>query len=171
MPGEPVEMAAEEVIITNVIKGDLVDEVHQQFNEWISQVVRVYKTEKFVEFEWIVGPIPVVTGNWMDELGMEIVTRFSTSMVTNGEFFTDSNGREMLTRKRNFRETWNIRLEEFVSGNYYPINTKIAIEDSNYRLAILPDRAQGGSSIFDGTLELMASRSTCLFLDYSKQFI
>jgi len=46
----------------------------------------------------------------------------------------------------------------FVSGNYYPINTKIAIEDSNNRLAILPDRAQGGSSIFDGTLELMVHR-------------
>lgn len=157
MPGEPVEIAAEEVTITNVIRGDLVDEVHQQFNEWISQVVRVYKTEKFVEFEWMVGPIPIVIGDWMDELGMEIVTRFSTSMATNGEFFTDSNGREMLKRIRNFRETWDIRLEEFVSGNYYPINTKIAIEDTDNRLAILPDRAQGGSSIFDGSVELMVS--------------
>lgn len=153
IPGEPVEPAGQEVTITNVIRGELVDEVHQHFNDWISQVVRVYKTEKIVEFEWMVGPIFTD-----DEVGKEIVSRFSTSMNTNGEFFTDSNGREMLKRKRNIRETWDIRLEEFISGNYYPINSKIAIEDENHRLAILPDRAQGGSSIFDGSVELMVHR-------------
>jgi len=115
--------------------------------------VRVYKTEKFVEFEWMVGPIPVD-----DEIGKEIVSRFSTSMATNGEFYTDSNAREMLKRKRNFRESWDIRMEEFVSGNYYPINSKIAIEDAEFRLAVLTDRAQGGSSIFDGSVELMVHR-------------
>lgn len=154
IPGEEVELAGQEANITNVIRGALVDEVHQQFNKWISQVVRVYKTEKFVEFEWLVGPIPI-----NDEVGKEIVSRFSTSMTTNGEFYTDSNGREMLKRKRNFRETWNIELEELISGNYYPINSKIAIEDTTSRLAILNDRAQGGSSIFDGTVELMVKHS------------
>lgn len=44
---------------------------------------------------------------------------------------------------------------EAIAGNYYPINTKIAIEDKTHRLAVLTDRAQGGSSIFDGTCELM----------------
>jgi len=79
-------------------------------------------------------------------------------MATNGEFYTDSNGREMIKRKRDFRETWNLDLEERIAGNYYPVNTKIAIEDSTHRLAILNDRSQGGSSIFDGTLELMVHR-------------
>ena len=156
LPGEPVEPASRNVSITNVIRGELVDEVHQQFNEWISQVVRVYKTEKFVEFEWLVGPIPDTTSSiWLDEVGREIVSRFSAPISSNGEFFTDTNGREIMKRKRNFRETWDIRQEEFVSGNYYPITAKIAIEDEISRLAILNDRAQGGSSIFDGTVELM----------------
>ncbi|KAG5675727.1 hypothetical protein PVAND_005607 [Polypedilum vanderplanki] len=137
----------------DVIRGELVDEVHQTFNEWLSQVVRVYKTENFVEFEWLVGSIPVD-----DNIGKEIVSRFYTVMKTDGVFYTDSNGREMLRRKRNYRETWKANIKEAIAGNYYPINTKIAIEDKVHRLAILTDRAQGGSSIYDGTVELMVHR-------------
>lgn len=136
----------------DVFRGDLVDEVHQVFNEWISQVVRVYKKEKLVEFEWMVGPVPVD-----DNVGKEVVSRFYTVMKTNGVFYTDSNGREMLTRKRNARDTWKLNLKEPIAGNYYPVTAKIAIEDKKHRLAVLNDRAQGGSSIFDGTVELMVS--------------
>lgn len=149
---------AKEKLITKeatieVVKGDQVDEVHQVFNEWISQVVRVYKKERYLEFEWLVGPVPID-----DNVGKEIISRFFTVMKTNGEFYTDSNGREMLKRKRNFRETWKVDLKESIAGNYYPVTTKIAIEDKVHRLAVLTDRAQGGSSIFDGTVELMIHR-------------
>lgn len=136
----------------SLVRGDQVDEVHQVFNEWISQVVRVYKTEQFVEFEWLVGPIPI-----NDLAGKEIVSRFYTVMKTKGVFYTDSNGREMLKRTRNFRDTWKVDLKESIAGNYYPVTAKIAIEDEVHRLAILNDRAQGGSSIFDGTVELMVN--------------
>lgn len=149
-----------------VVRGDEVDEVHQVFNDWISQVVRVYKTEKFVEFEWMVGPIPVD-----DNIGKEVVSRFFTVMKTNGEFYTDSNGREMLKRKRNYRETWKVNIQEIIAGNYYPVTTKIAIEDAKHRLAVLTDRAQGGSSIFDGTLELMVSEEVFFFEDVTLEEI
>ena len=43
----------------NTFTGDIVDEIHQTFSSWISQVVRIYKQENHVEFEWLVGPIPV----------------------------------------------------------------------------------------------------------------
>jgi hypothetical protein len=39
--------------------GDVVDEIHQTFSSWVSQVVRIYKQENHVEFEWLVGPIPI----------------------------------------------------------------------------------------------------------------
>lgn len=133
-----------------VIKGDLVDEVHQVFNEWISQVVRVYKVLNYVEFEWLVGPIPID-----DSIGKEIISRFSTNIGSAGTFYTDSNGREMIKRQRNHRDTWDVSLAEKISGNYYPVTTKIALEDKNARLAILTDRSQGGSSLADGDLELM----------------
>lgn len=133
-----------------VIKGDLVDEVHQVFNEWVSQVVRVYKVLNYVEFEWMVGPIPID-----DSIGKEIISRFSTNIGSAGAFYTDSNGREMLKRQRNHRDTWDVNLTEKVAGNYYPVTAKIALEDKNARLAILTDRSQGGSSLADGDLELM----------------
>lgn len=98
------------------------------------------------------GEIPVG-----DEIGREIITRFDTDIESNGIFYTDSNGREMLKRKRNHRDTWNVTLMEEISGNYYPVTAKIAIEDDNRRFAILNDRAQGGSSLNDGSIELMVS--------------
>lgn len=113
-------------------------------------MIRVYKDENFVEFQWLVGEIPVGDG-----IGREIITRFDTDIQSNGIFYTDSNGREMLKRSRNHRYTWNLNLTENVSGNYYPVTSKIAIEDQHKRIAILTDRAQGGSSLFDGSIELM----------------
>jgi lysosomal alpha-mannosidase len=152
-PKSKEKIIAKEVKI-EVYRGDIVDEVHQVFSDWVSQVVRVYKTEKHVEFEWMVGEIPIDDGH-----GKEIVSRFYTVMKTNGVFYTDSNGREMLKRKRNSRDTWKVDIKEPIAGNYYPVTTKIAIEDGKYRMAVLNDRAQGGSSTFDGTLELMVSAS------------
>ncbi|KAJ4433196.1 hypothetical protein ANN_15453 [Periplaneta americana] len=46
-----------------VYKGDVVDEIHQTFSDWASQVVRVYHEENHVEFEWLVGPIPTEYDN------------------------------------------------------------------------------------------------------------
>jgi len=43
----------------NPFSGDIVDEIHQTFSPWISQVVRIYKQENHAEFEWLVGPIPI----------------------------------------------------------------------------------------------------------------
>lgn len=113
-------------------------------------MVRIYKNENKAEFQWLVGPIPT-----SDNTGREIISRFDTDIESNGIFYTDSNGREMVQRRRNHRDTWNLTLLEPVSGNYYPVTTKIAIEDDTRRFALLTDRAQGGSSIDDGSIELM----------------
>lgn len=102
------------------------------------------------EFEWLVGPIPVE-----DKIGKEIISRFETDIKSNGVFYTDSNGRELLKRQRDHRETWDLELLEKISGNYYPITAKIAIEDEETRLAVLTDRSQGGGSLTDGAVELM----------------
>lgn len=123
----------------------------QTFNNWLSQVIRVYKNENYAEFQWLVGSVPE---------GLEIVTRFDTDIESKGLFYTDSNGREMIKRQRDFRETWKLDLEEDISGNYYPVNAKIAIEDAiedatQRRFAILTDRSHGGSSLRDGSIELM----------------
>jgi lysosomal alpha-mannosidase len=102
-----------------------------------------------------------------DDLGKEVISRFTTDLQTNGLFYTDSNGRELLERKRNYRPTWNLDLTERQSGNYYPVTSRILIRDTvrQQEVAVLNDRSQGGSSLNDGQMELMVrglqSRSLC----------
>lgn len=39
--------------------GELVQEIHQTFNEFIGQIIRLYKGQGHVEFDWVIGPIPI----------------------------------------------------------------------------------------------------------------
>jgi len=86
-----------------------------------------------------------------------VVSRFTTDLQTNGLFYTDSNGRELLERKRNYRPTFELDLTERQSGNYYPVTSRILIRDTTRQqeVAVLNDRSQGGSSLNDGQVELM----------------
>lgn len=95
-------------------------------------------------------------------MGTEIISRFTTDLKTDSTFYTDSNGRELVRRVRNYRETYNYTNDEPVAGNYYPITARIVIKDEEQKiaLALLNDRAQGGSSIKDGEVEIMVSKAT-----------
>ncbi|XP_072776084.1 lysosomal alpha-mannosidase isoform X3 [Taeniopygia guttata] len=117
------------------------------------KVLRLRPGQPYLELEWTVGPIPVADG-----LGKEVISRFETPLRTAGHFYTDSNGRQVLERRRDFRPTWNLSQSEPVAGNYYPVNTRIFIKDEKVQLTVLTDRSQGGSSILDGSLELMVHR-------------
>lgn len=100
-----------------------------------------------------------------DGIGKEVISRFVTPLESNGTFYTDSNGRQMLKRVRNYRPTWNLLLLEEVAGNYYPVTSKISIKDhEGLEMAVLTDRAQGGSSLRDGEIELMVKYFTFYFL-------
>ncbi|BAT99968.1 hypothetical protein VIGAN_10151500 [Vigna angularis var. angularis] len=93
-----------------------------------------------------------------DGVGKEVITQLTTSMLTNKEFYTDSNGRDFLKRVRDYREDWSLQVNEPVAGNYYPLNLGIYIKDNKSELSILVDRATGGGSIKDGQVELMLHR-------------
>lgn len=134
-------------------KGHLFEELHLNYAKYVNQIVRVYLDSDDLEMEWVVGPIPVKDGK-----GKEIISRFSSNIKTKGTFFTDSNGRQMLKRVRNFRPTWNMTVFEPVAGNYFPVNSRIAMNDGKTFVTVLTDRSQGGSSINDGELELMVHR-------------
>ncbi|XP_065340981.1 lysosomal alpha-mannosidase [Cloeon dipterum] len=129
-------------------KGPIVQELQQTFSPWVSQVVRLYEDDpQHLELEWLVGPIPIEDGK-----GKEVVSRLAIDWKTDGIFYTDSNGREMMTRKR--REN----LTEPIAGNYYPVTTAALLASGDQMLAVFPDRAQGASSLRDGELELMVHR-------------
>ncbi|EDV97218.1 lysosomal alpha-mannosidase [Drosophila grimshawi] len=151
-PNGDISLLTDNVDYT-IFDGVQVKEVHQHVNEWISQVIRIYEGVNRVEFEWLIGPIPID-----DDQGREIVTRFTSGVASKGVFYTDSNGREMIKREVNKREYFTPNMTESVSGNYYPVTARISIEDQQKRIALLNDRAQGGSSLQDGQLELMLHR-------------
>ncbi|KAM8987183.1 lysosomal alpha-mannosidase [Ara ararauna] len=150
---EPIPVSVSKQISTSFVQNTLVQEVHQTFSSWCSQVVRLYAGQPYVELEWTVGPIPVEDG-W----GKEIISRFQTPLQTQARFYTDSNGRQILERRRDHRPTWNLSQTEPVAGNYYPVTSRIFIKDKKVQLTVLTDRSQGGSSISDGSLELMVHR-------------
>ncbi|XP_071359928.1 lysosomal alpha-mannosidase [Trachinotus anak] len=138
---------------TETIQTSVVQEVRQWFAPWVSQVVRLYADSRALELEWTVGPLPID-----DSLGKEVITRLDTSIKTSEIFYTDSNGREVLQRKKDFRPTWNLKQSEPIAGNYYPINSRAYIKDDVDQLTVVTDRSQGGGSIHNGSLEIMLHR-------------
>ncbi|KAL9966329.1 hypothetical protein ACROYT_G024383 [Oculina patagonica] len=136
-----------------IFKGPVVQEVRQVISPYISQVIRLNAGQRHAEFEYTVGPIPIG-----DHWGKEIITRFDTDIKSNQLFYTDANGREMQERKRNYRPTWKLNITEPVAGNYYPVNSRMYIKDSDKQLTILTERSLGGSSMKDGSMEIMLHR-------------
>ena len=107
------------------------------FNDWASQEISLYDESDTVEVQWTVGPIPVD-----DNVGKEIILRYDTDIASQSKFYTDANGREVLERTRDFRPTWNYTVVETVSGNYYPVNSRIWIKDQNKQLTVLTGRGE-----------------------------
>nr|KAJ0226785.1 hypothetical protein LSAT_V11C100023930 [Lactuca sativa] len=99
------------------------------------------------------GPIPIDDG-----VGKEIVTQITTTMKSNKTFYIDSNGRDFLQRIRDYREDWDLEVNQPIAGNYYPVNLGIYLIDETSELLLLVDRSVGGSGIVDGQLELMLHR-------------
>ncbi|CAF4081263.1 unnamed protein product [Adineta steineri] len=135
------------------IKSELVQTAIIIFNEWISQEINLYAEGEDIEIEWTVGPIPIE-----DNIGKEIILRYDTDIKSQSKYYTDANGREVLQRIRNYRPTYNYTITEPVSGNYYPVNSRIWINETHRQFTILTDRSEGGASLFDGSIELMIHR-------------
>ncbi|KAF7634626.1 Alpha-mannosidase [Meloidogyne graminicola] len=144
-----------------LIKNSLVQEVRQIINPWISQIIRLFPNKPFIEFQWIIGPLPK---NKKLLESTEVITRYTIEGFNSSKiFWTDSNGRQMVKRKRNDPEHF-FEGTEPAAGNYFPVNSRIWIEDSETRMTILTDRSQGGTSLNDGQIELMLHRR-CFFDD------
>ncbi|XP_064633968.1 lysosomal alpha-mannosidase-like [Lineus longissimus] len=155
-PKETFPNAITTKVTTKLVQGNLVQELHQTFSPWATQVVRLYDDQEYAELEWTVGPIPID-----DKQGKEVVAYFSTGLASNKTFYTDANGREIQTRIRDFRPTWKLGVNEPVAGNYYPVNSRIYIQDEinkSARFTVMTDRSLGGASIKDGDLEIMVHR-------------
>jgi len=102
------------------------------------------------------------------EKGQEVVARFTTDEIKSDKFYTDSNGMVMEERILNHREHYeltNLTGFEIVS-NFYPVNSAITLKmEKTWRtpeaqFTILNDRAQSGSSLKSGQVEILIDRRT-----------
>ena len=155
--------------LLSVHRGPIVQEVRTAFGEWITQRVRLVEGERHAEVTFTVGPVPLERergegghlpprGQPPPPVGKDVVLRISSHLASGGEWFTDSNGREMLKRTRDARPSWAFNQSEPVAGNYYPVNGAVAIRDGTRQLTVLSDSSLGGGSLHDGELELMLHR-------------
>lgn len=87
--------------------------------------------------------------------GVEVVARFKTNLEYNDTIYTDTNGREIIERIRDYRASWDAVVTEPEAGNYYPIVTGILVQNDSNSIAVLNDRAQGGGSMEYQSFEFM----------------
>lgn len=99
----------------------------------------------FIETRHGVGPLQ---GN------KEMISRWSTSIKSNGKFSQDDSGFLFLER------TFNSSQSLIIPGNYYPVVQATYIQDSDYRLSVLTSQSCGCSSLASGELEVMVHRRT-----------
>lgn len=59
--------------------------------------------------------------------------------------------------RRNYAPSYTYENLEPIAGNYYPINSRIIINDTEKQMTILTDRSEGGGSMVDGQIEIMVS--------------
>ena len=92
--------------------------------------------------------------------GKEVVLQFNSQLRSGGTFFTDSNGREMIKRQRNARGPSYPPYQTFepIAANYYPVNSLMSLDDGKTEMSVVVDTTMGGSSIRDGSLEVMVHR-------------
>jgi len=149
-----------EITSSTLYTGSLFNELHLEYDNSASLVYRIPNNPQLydAEFEWVVGPISVEDGE-----GKEFISRWrvNDTFTQEGLFYTDANGRQMMERSRDYRPSYdllNATIEEPVSSNYYPINSAIFIKNDKMQLTVVNDRAQGGSSLHDGEIEIMLHR-------------
>ncbi|CAF4058122.1 unnamed protein product [Rotaria sp. Silwood2] len=123
------------------------------YNDWASFEVSLHPGSLTIDVEWTIGPVAI-----NDNIGKEVIMRYDTDIDSAATFYTDANGREVLQRIRDYRPTWNYTVTEPASGNYYPVVSRIWIKDSTRQFTVLTDRSEGGSSIKDGSIEIMLHR-------------
>lgn len=134
-------------ITYHITRGPEVQELHQRYTPWLGLVVRLFENEEVIEFEWTLGPVPL-----SDHKGKEIVCRFSSSVQSGQLFYTDTNGRRSIERKR---------LEGSpVASNFYPATSWafLASDAQSMQLTVFPDRPQGAASLSSGNLEFLIQR-------------
>lgn len=96
-----------------------------------------------IEIESYLHPIELVDSNEdTNQKGKEVILKIIDRSIDNkNTFYTDSNGLELQKRIVDYRPSWDLKVNEHVAGNYYPVNAMIGISDGSRSMFILNDRS------------------------------
>lgn len=133
-----------------IIKTPLVQEIYQTVNQKISQRVTLFKNQNQIQFSDYLGP---------PDTGVNYIARFSSSVRSDGYFYTDDSGLEIIQRSYNSSDIY--------SGNYYPMIYSSFIREEratfkNYfsQISFVSDRTHGITSVHPGTFDIMLHRNS-----------
>ena len=159
--GDAVPVSLSTTLTGSSLQGSVTREVQVRVSDWVSYTLRLSMAPcdrggADLVVDYVVGPVPIDDGK-----GKEVIVRYSAPDLRSGAAFaSDSNGREYQPRVRDQRSSWNLTLTDPVAQNYVPVVSSLAISDpaSHQSLLVLNDRANGGTSLQSGEVELMLHR-------------
>ena len=125
---------SDKIVETFSVKGDRVD-VRILFNK---DTPDTYEIESNVKVD------PIM------EQGVDVILNIKTNQIKNSSFSTDSNGLFEMKREKQDR----------IEMSVFPVSSYIKIEDENSNMTVFVDRAEGGTSLEPGVIQLYIQRST-----------
>jgi alpha-mannosidase len=132
-----------------VINGPLASYVKVIYGTLLVHTIRVLRSETHLD-EGVF--IENLVNMEKKHSNMEMFMRIKTAIKNDNEFYTDLNGFQWQRRKRVSKLG--------IEGNYYPITVGAFIQDHQQRMTLTTSHAQGATSPFPGTLEVMLDRRT-----------
>ena len=138
---------------TYVYRGKVVTEFWHE-REHVSELIRL-NTNGQIEVRTFMKGIPLSTQ------GTEVTFNVRTEYKNKGIFYTDSTGMAMQKRELNKRpQPFKYTTVQPISSNYFPLTSTILFDDldSQKRVSVYTDRAQGGAVIDEGMIEVMINR-------------
>mmetsp|Transcript_31307 Transcript_31307/g.88764 ORF Transcript_31307/g.88764 Transcript_31307/m.88764 type:complete len:508 (-) Transcript_31307:314-1837(-) len=145
-PGIITDISASAAVEWEVLEGPVVKEVRQNHGEWASVAIRLWEGKAYLDTDWMVGPIPLE-----DNLGKEVVSRWTSGLNSGATFFTDANGRQLM------RRTYN--KDAGAAASFRPITSAATVSDSaGQEFMLITERGQAAASMAPGQLEVLVHR-------------
>jgi len=142
----PFEISTKRSVV--VVKGNLVDmHILQQTGPIPRRVIRLYHaTNDQASYLDVTTDV-----NIKGEIDRELLTRYTTNIQSDLEFYTDMNGFQMQRRKT--------RTDRPTGHNFYPATSAIFHEDEMHRFTVLTKQAMGVGSLDSGELQIVLDRT------------
>eukprot|EP01080_Neovahlkampfia_damariscottae_P000039 gene39-4290_t len=135
-----------------ILRGPLITMIHQRFDYYCEQIIKIFHNKKYSEFNMKVGhPFGIPTDS-------EIGTMFAHNNIQNNKYYHDANGLEVHERESK-------RKTNKIQASYYPLVYSAFVKDDEYdeQVTVMSSHTHGvGPSFRNGSLEIMLKRRSSM---------